>query len=181
MTDSRATVRDRPSLREVFSAAAVACAVGAVVAWTTAPVAAAPLAPSVAADDPFRAVSTTGPAWIVSPRAARPGEVVHVRLKYTAPPIVAGKPPTPPPLVLFAFRNDLRHPVQGQVYAAEGTFGADLVVPPGTDWGVDPIVWGTADLKAAILTPSRFVALTARNPVIPFVASRSAQPPLWNR
>jgi hypothetical protein len=172
---------DRPSLREAFSAAAVAFAVGAIVAWTTGTVAAAPVAPAPAAADPFRAVSTTGPAWIVSPRAARPGEVVHVRLRYTAPPVVAGKPPTPPPLVVFAFRNDLRHPVQGQVYAAEGTFGVDLVVPPGTDWGMDPIVWATSDLRAAILTPSRFVALSARNAPIPFVASRSAQPPLWNR
>ena len=176
--------RDRPSPREAFSAAAVACAVGAIVAWTTAPVAAAPMAPiapPVAPDDPFRAVSTTGPAWIVSPRAARPGEVVHVRLKYTAPPVVPGKPATPPPLVLFAFRNDLRHPVQGQVYAAEGTFGADLVVPPGTDWGADPIVWAAGTAALAFATPSRFVAVFARNAPIPFVASRSAQPPLWNR
>lgn len=175
--------RDRPSFREALSAAAVACAVGAIVAWTTAPVAAAPTAivPLVTLDDPFRAVSTTGPAWIVSPRAARPGEVVHVRLKYTAPPVVPGKPATPPPQVVFAFRNDLRRPVQGQVYATEGTFGADLLVPPGTDWGMDPIVWGVGDISIALTAPSRFITLTARNAPIPFVASRSAQPPLWNR
>lgn len=173
--------RDRPSLREMCSAAVVAFTVGAIVALSTAPVAAAPPAPTVAPDDPFRAVSTTGPAWIVSPRAARPGEVVHVRLKYTPPFVAAGKPPSQPPLVLFAFRNDLRRPVQGQVYAAEGTFGADLVVPPGTDWGLDPIVWGAADMTTFLAAPSRFVTLTTRNAVIPFVASRSAQPPLWNR
>jgi hypothetical protein len=180
MTD-RPARRDRPSLREALSAAAVAFAVGATVALTTAPVAAAPLAPTVVPDDPFRAVSTQGPAWIVSPRAARPGEVVHIRLKYTPPPVAVGKPPASPPLVLFAFRNDLRRPVQGQVYAAEGTFGADLVVPPGTDWGFDPIVWGAGDMATFLAAPSRFVTITTRNPIIPFVASRSAQPPLWNR
>ena len=173
--------RDRPSLREALSAAVAAFAVGAIVALTTAPVAAAPSAPSAVPDDPFRAVSTNGPAWIVSPRAARPGEVVHVRVKYTPPAVVAGKPPTPPPLILFAFRNDLRRPVPGRVYATEGTFGADLVVPPGTDWGFDPIVWGTGDMATFLVAPSRFVTLTTRNAVIPFVASRSAQPPLWNR
>jgi hypothetical protein len=177
---SSAPRRDRPSLREAIATAAVACAMGAVVAWTTTPVAAAPVAPAVVPDDPFRAASNQGPAWIVSPRAARPGEVVHVRLKYTSPPAVIGKPTTPPQ-VLFAFRNDLRRPVQGHVYAAEGTFGADLVVPPGTDWGEDPIVWATGDLATALAVPSRFVAVFARNAPIPFVASRSAQPPLWNR
>lgn len=178
---SAAPRRNRPSLREACSAAVVACAVGAIVAWTTTPVAAAPAAEPVVPDDPFRAVSTQGPAWIVSPRAARPGEVVHIRLRYTPPPVAVGKPPTPPPLVLFAFRNDLRHPVQGQVYAAEGLFGVDLVVPPGTDWGEDPIVWATGDVATALAVPSRFVAVYARNAPIPFVASRSAQPPLWNR
>jgi hypothetical protein len=173
--------RDRPSLRETLSAAAAAFAVGAIVALTTAPVAAAPSTPGAVPDDPFRAVSTNGPAWIVSPRAARPGEVVHVRIKYTPPAAVPGKPPTPPPLILFAFRNDLRRPVPGQAYAAEGTFGADLVVPPGTDWGFDPIVWGAGDMSTFLVAPSRFVTVTTRNAVIPFVASRSAQPPLWNR
>lgn len=179
MTDPQAR-RDRPSLREALSAAVVALAVGAIAALTTAPVVAAPSEPEAAAVDPFTAAVTTGPAWIVSPRAARPGEVVHVRLKYTPPPSVPGKPATTPQVV-FAFRNDLRHLVQGQVYAAEGTFGVDLVVPPGTDWGVDPIVWGTADLKGGLVTPSRFLVLSSRNAIIPFVASRSAQPPLWNR
>src|SRR6266849_3750094 len=111
---------DRPRLREALSAALVACAVGAIVAWTAAPVAAGPAPPRHAAQDPLGAVVTRGPQWIVSPRAARPGEVVHVRLKFTP---TAG---TTVPLVLFAFLNDLRHPVQGRVYPAEGTFGADL-------------------------------------------------------
>jgi hypothetical protein len=175
------TRRDRPSLREALSVAAIACALGAILAWTAAPVAAAPPSPSVVPDEPFRAVSSNGPAWIVSPRAARPGEVVHVRIKYTPPPIVVGKPPAAPPQVIFAFQNDLRHLVQGRVLVAEGTFGADLVVPPGTDWGADPIVWAAGTAAAAFATPSRFVAVFARNAPIPFVASRSAQPPLWNR
>lgn len=175
------SLRDRPSLRDAIAAAAVACTVGAIVAWTTAPVAAAPAPPPVAPVDPFRAASNNGPAWMVSPRAARPGEVVHVRLKYTPPPVVPGKPATPPPQALFAFRNDLRRPVEGRVYAAEGTFGADLVVPPGTDWGQDPIVWALGSIATSFVSPSRFLALTTRNAPIPFVASRSAQPPLWNR
>jgi hypothetical protein len=173
--------RDRPSLRAAFSSAAVAAALGALLAWTAVPVAAAPAAPSAVPDDPFRAVSNNGPAWIVSPQAARPGEVVHVRIRYTPPPIVVGTPAAAPPLVMFAFQNDLRRPVQGRVYLAEGTFGADLVVPPGTDWGSDPIVWAAGTAATAFSVPSRFVAVFARNAPIPFVASRSAQPPLWNR
>jgi hypothetical protein len=178
---TRMARRDRPSLREAFSAAAVAAALGAILAGTAAPVAAAPASPPAIPDDSFRAVSNNGPAWIVSPRAARPGEVVHVRIKYTSPPVVVGKPSSTPPQVIFAFQNDLRRPVQGRVYAAEGTFGADLVVPPGTDWGADPIVWAAGTVASALATPSRFVAVFARNAPIPFVASRSAQPPLWNR
>ena len=58
----------------------------------------------------------------------------------------------------------------------------DLLVPPGTDWGSDPIVWALADPKTGIaLPPSRFLLVSSRNAPIPFVASRSAQPPLWNR
>jgi hypothetical protein len=174
--------RDRPSLREALSAAVVALTVGAAIAWTTAPVAAArplPTAPESAAGDPFRAAITSGPAWIVSPRAARPGEVVHVRLKFTPTLDNAGKPITP--VAVFAFGNDIRHLVQGRLYPAEGTFGVDLVVPPGTDWGQDPIVWGTAQVGTAILSLDRLAVITGRNPLIPFIASRSAQPPLWNR
>ena len=171
---------DRPSVRVAVSAATVAFIVGAVVAWTAGPVAAAPASPAAAAADPFAAAVSNGPAWIVSPRAARPGEVVHVRLKYQAKPDPATGQVTTPQ-VLFAFLNDLRHPVQGALYPAEGTFGVDLLVPPGTDWGADPIVWGSAQVSLAFVSPSRLQALTARNAVIPFVASRSAQPPLWNR
>jgi hypothetical protein len=36
-------------------------------------------------------------------------------------------------------------------------------------------------MSTFLVAPSRFVTLTTRNAVIPFVASRSAQPPLWNR
>jgi hypothetical protein len=169
---------NRPTLREALSTAVVASAVGAVLAWTTTPVAAAPVRPAAETADPFAAAATNGPAWIVTPRAARPGEVVHVRVRYTAP-VGTTKPTTP--LIVFAFLNDLHHPVQGQIYPAEGTFGVDLVVPPGTDWGVDPIVWGAADLKGAAYVPSRFLLVSSRNAPIPFVASRSAQPPLWTR
>lgn len=177
--------RDRPSLREACLAASVALVVGGLVAWTTAPVAAAPiraaLVPATAVvpaaaplADPFAAVSTVGPAWIVSPRAARPGEVVHVRLK------VQTLDPAAAPTAYFAFEADIRHPVQGRLYPSESSFGVDLVVPPGTDWGRFPIVWATsvAGLTAAgdPLSPIRL-----RVPAIPFVATRSAQPPLWNR
>ena len=171
---------DRPSARAAVSAAAVAFIVGAVVAWTAGPVAAAPTSTATVVADPFAAAVSSGPAWIVSPRAARPGEVVHVRLKYIAKPDPATGQVTTPQ-VLFAFLNDLRHPVQGTLYPAEDTFGVDLLVPPGTDWGADPIVWGSAQVSLAFVSPSRLQLLTARNPVIPFVASRSAQPPLWNR
>ena len=171
---------DRPSLRAGLSAALVAFVVGALLAWTAPLVAAASVASRAAAADPLAAVVTRGPQWIVSPAAARPGEVVHVRLRFT-PTIDPKTGKATVPLVLFAFLNDLRHPVQGRIYAAEGTFGVDLVVPPGTDWGADPIVWGAADVTTAILSPPRLTAIVGRNPVIPFVASRSAQPPLWNR
>ena len=134
----------------------------------------------MAAVDPFAAAVTGGPKWLLSPRAARPGEVVHVRLKFS-PTIDPQTGKATVPQVLFAFLNDLRHPVQGQLYPAEGTFGSDLVVPPGTDWGSDPIVWGVADMSVAILSLPRLGVIVGRNPVIPFVASRSAQPPLWNR
>lgn len=179
MTD-RQSRRDRPSRREMLAASLVSLAVGAIVAWTAGPVSAAPAPAATPAADPFGAAVSNGQAWIVSPRAARPGEVVHVRLKYTAKPDpLTGQVTTPQ--VLFAFLNDLRHPVQGAIYAAEGTFGADLIVPPGTDWGADPIVWGNAQVSLAFVSPSRLQLLTGRNPVIPFVASRSAQPPLWTR
>jgi hypothetical protein len=171
--------RDRPSLRQALSAAVVAGAVGAIVALSTAPVAAAPARAEADALDPFTAAVTTGPAWILSPRAARPGEIVHIRLKFKPTIGASGAPTTPQ--VLFAFLNDLRHPVQGRLYPAEGTFGVDLLVPPGTDWGSDPIVWAVSDLKTGIFTPSRFLVISSRNALIPFVASRSAQPPLWNR
>lgn len=171
--------RDRPSLREALAAAATALAVGAVMAWTTAPVAAAPVPVTVAAADPFAAVITTGPAWIVSPRAARPGEVVHVRLKFT-PTIDPATGQAVVPQVVFAFRNDLRTLTPGHYYAAEGTFGVDLVVPPGTDWGFDPIVWASVQAGIAVV-PTRLLTLASRNALIPFVATRSAQPPLWNR
>ena len=171
---------DRPSRRDAFFAAAMAAAVGALLALSTASAAAAPARAEADAMDPFTAAATTGPAWIVSPRAARPGEIVHVRLKFKPTVGTTGAPVTPQ--VLFAFLNDLRHPVQGQLYVAEGTFGVDLVVPPGTDWGSDPIVWALSDIKTGIATtPSRFLLISSRNPPIPFVASRSAQPPLWNR
>jgi hypothetical protein len=173
------TRRDRPRFRHALSAAALAGAVGAILALSTTPVAAAPARAEADAMDPFTAAVTTGPAWIVSPRAARPGEVVHVRLKFKPTTGVSGQPTTPQ--VLFAFLSDLRHPVEGRLYPAEGAFGVDLLVPPGTDWGSDPIVWGVADLQSALFTPSRFILLTSRNSQIPFVASRSAQPPLWNR
>jgi len=176
---TRATRRDRPSLSEAFSAATVALAVGAIAAWTTAPVVAAAPAPPVAAADRSRAAATNALAWIVSPRAARPGEVVHVRLKFKPTLDAAGKPITP--RVLFAFLHALRHPVAGHLYLAEGTFGVDLLVPPGTDWGVDPIVWGANTARGTFFTPGSLSAVTLQNPVIPFVASRSAQPPLWNR
>jgi hypothetical protein len=171
--------RDRPSLRQALSAAAVAGAVGALLALGTGSAVASPARAEADAMDPFMAAATTGPAWIVSPRAARPGEVVHVRLKFKPTVGTSGLPTVPQ--VLFAFLNDLRHPVQGQLYAAEGTFGVDLLVPPGTDWGSDPIVWAVADAKTSIATPSRFLLVSSRNAPIPFVASRSAQPPLWNR
>lgn len=177
----RSSRPDRPTIREALTGALVAFAVGAVVAWTAAPVEAAPAAAGKAQTaGPFEAAVTGGPRWIVSPRAARPGEVVHVRLKFS--PTIdpqTGKPTDPH--VLFAFLNDLRHAVQGRLYPAEGTFGVDLVVPPGTDWGSDPIVWGTASVSAAILSLPRLGVIVGRNPVIPFVASRSAQPPLWTR
>jgi hypothetical protein len=166
--------RDRPSLGEALSAAVVAFAVGAIVAWTAAPVAAAPSAVGAPVADPFAAVSTVGPAWIVSPRAARPGEVVHVRLK------VATLDPAAAPVAFFAFQGDVRHPVQGRLYPAEGAFGVDLIVPPGTDWGRYPIVWATTQAGiAAVADP--LAPVRARFPVIPFVATRSAQPPLWTR
>jgi hypothetical protein len=171
--------RDRPSLRQALSAAALAGTVGALLALSTTSATASPARADPAALDPFTAAVTTGPAWIVSPRAARPGEVVHVRLKFKPTVGTSGLPTVPQ--VLFAFLNDLRHPVQGQLYAAEGTFGVDLLIPPGTDWGSDPIVWAVADAKTSIATPSRFLLISSRNAPIPFVASRSAQPPLWNR
>jgi hypothetical protein len=171
--------RDRPSRRLALSAAALAAAVGALLALSTSSAAAAPASAEADARDRFTAAVTTGPAWIVSPRAARPGEVVHVRVKFKPTVGTSGVPTTPQ--VLFAFLNDLRHPVQGQLYTAEGTFGVDLLVPPGTDWGSDPIVWAIADAKTSIATPSRFLLVSSRNAPIPFVASRSAQPPLWNR
>jgi len=171
--------RDRPSLRQAVSAAVLAGAIGAMLALSTASAAASPARAEADAMDPFTAAATTGPAWIVSPRAARPGEVVHVRLKFKPTVGTTGLPIVPQ--VLFAFLNDLRHPVQGQLYEAEGTFGVDLLVPPGTDWGSDPIVWAVADAKTSIATPSRFLLVSSRNAPIPFVASRSAQPPLWNR
>ena len=90
--------RDRPSLREALSAAVVALTIGALSAWATAPVTAAPplsTSPGSAAGDPFRAASTNALAWIVSPRAARPGEVVHVRLRFTPTLDDTGKPITP--------------------------------------------------------------------------------------
>jgi len=187
-----APTRDRPSPREALAAAAGALIVGAVLAWTTGPVAAArgsgetaqpplvaaPVRPVDATIDPFAAVASNGPAWIVTPRAARPGEVVHVRLKYTPTFDPAGEPIVPQ--VLFAFLNDLRDPVAGQLYPAQGTFGVDLLVPPGTDWGADPIVWATGQ-RGTTFVPSRFLIVASRNAVIPFVATRSAQPPLWNR
>lgn len=175
------TRRDRPSLREAVVGALFAAAFGAMVAWTAAPVAAAPAPSAAASPDPFRAVSARGPAWFVSPRAARPGEVVHVRIRYTPTVDPATGQASPPPLVAFAFLNDLRHPVQGQVYKAEGTFGVDLVVPPGTDWGEDPIVWAAAQTSLVAISIDRFSLLTSRNAPIPFVATRSAQPPLWTR
>jgi hypothetical protein len=173
--------RDRPSLREAAAGALVAAAFGAMVAWTAAPVSATRAPSGAAAPDPFHAVSTRGPAWFVSPRAARPGEVVHVRIRYVPTIDPATGQSSPPPLVAFAFLNDLRHPVQGQVYKAEGTFGVDLVVPPGTDWGEDPIVWAAAQTSLVAISIDRFSLLTSRNALIPFVATRSAQPPLWNR
>lgn len=172
-------LRDRPSHRAAFSAVVLSAAVGALLALGTPSAAAAPARAEADALDPSTAAVTTGPAWIVSPRAARPGEVVHVRLKFKPTVGTTGAPVTPQ--VLFAFLNDLRHPVQGQLYLAEGTFGVDLLVPPGTDWGSDPIVWALSDVKTGITTPSRFLLISSRNPPIPFVASRSAQPPLWNR
>ena len=168
------TRRDRPSLAEGLAAALVAFVVGAVLAWTTAPVAAAPSAVAAPVADPFAAVSTVGPAWIVSPRAARPGEVVHVRLK------VATLDPAAAPVAFFAFQADLRHPVQGRLYPAESAFGVDLVVPPGTDWGRYPIAWATT-LAGLAAASDPLAAVRIRFPVIPFVATRSAQPPLWNR
>jgi hypothetical protein len=105
--------------------------------------------------------------------------VVHIRLKFKPTVGTSGLPTAPQ--VLFAFLNDLRHPVQGQLYLAEGTFGVDLVVPPGTDWGSDPIVWAVADPATFIAAPPRVLVINSRNAPIPFVASRSAQPPLWNR
>ncbi len=171
--------RDRPSRREAFSAAVLAAAVGALLALSSASAAAAPARAEADAMDPFTAAATTGPAWIVSPRAARPGEIVHVRLKFKPTVGATGAPVAPQ--VLFAFLNDLRHAVQGQLYLAEGTFGVDLLVPPGTDWGSDPIVWALMDPKTGALSPSRFLLVSSRNAPIPFVASRSAQPPLWNR
>lgn len=171
--------RDRPSLRQALAAAALAGAVGALLALGTASAAASPARAEADALDPFTAAVTTGPAWIVSPRAARPGEVVHVRLKFTPTVGTTGLPIVPQ--VLFAFLSDLRHPVQGQLYIAEGTFGVDLLVPPGTDWGSDPIVWAVADGNTSVVTKSPFVLASSRNAPIPFVASRSAQPPLWNR
>ena len=171
---SRPTRRDRPSVRETLSATGVALMVGALIAWTTAPVAAAPVAAAAHVLDPFAAVSTVGPAWIVSPRAARPGEVVHVRLK------LATNDPAAAPTAFFAFQGDLRHPVQGRIYPAEGAFGVDLVVPPGTDWGRYPIVWATT-LAGIAATADPLATVRSRFPVIPFVATRSAQPPLWNR
>ena len=175
------TPRNRPSLREALSAATVALAVGALLAWTAVPAAAARPAAATgsATGDLFRAATTNGLAWIVSPRAARPGEVVHVRLTFKPTFDDTGKPITP--VAVFAFRNDLRHLVAGRLYPAESTFGADLLVPPGTDWGQDPIVWGTAQVSLALLSIDRLAVITGQNPIIPFIASRSAQPPLWNR
>ena len=157
--------RDRPSLRQALSAAALAGAVGAMLALSTASAVASPARAEADAVDPFTAAATTGPAWIVSPRAARPGEVVHVRLKFQPTVGTTGLPVVPQ--VLFAFLNDLRHPVQGQLYTAEGTFGVDLLVPPGTDWGSDPIVWALADAKTSIATPSRFLLVSSAEPAHP--------------
>ena len=123
--------------------------------------------------DPFTAAATTGPAWIVSPRAARPGEVVHVRLKFKPTVGTTGRRSSRRSSSRSSMTCATR--LQGQLYVAEGTFGVDLLVPPGTDWGSDPIVWALSDIKTSIATtPSRF--LLSAPATRPSRSSRRAAP-----
>jgi hypothetical protein len=120
--------------------------------------------------DPRPAVEAVIPAgWRVYPAAARPGEVVHVRFPLT---VAVG---AAPPVAYFAFTSDIGHSTVGVYDPARHVFGVDLVVPPGTDWGSDPILVSAQSFGITGLFSQRLIAQ------LPFVTTRSAQPPLWVR
>lgn len=121
------------------------------------------------ADARFAAQAVIPAGWRIYPAAARPGEVVHVRFPFTV--AVGAKPPT----AYFAFTSDLGHYTPGTYDPNLHLYGADLVVPPGTDWGSDPILVSAIPLGTAGVSLQRTIAQ------LPFVTTRSAQPPLWVR
>ena len=146
---------------------------GAVVGWTTPGVRATPAS---GAGDGFTVDAQVVAGWRITPPAARPGEVVHVR--FPLPAGTTGTQDGPAPLIGVAFLSDLGHPTVGRYDLVERTFGADLVVPPGTQWGSDPIVVWRLDSTGATgsIVGGRSLIIQ-----LPFIATRSAQPPLWTR
>jgi len=157
----------------VAVAVGMAFATGAVAGWTTR---AASAAPGTRPADRLIVDAQVVSGWQISPAAARPGEVVHVR--FPLPPGSTGTQDGPVPKIGFAFLSDLGHPTLGGYDLVEKTFGADIVVPPGTDWGSDPIVIWRLDSAGAIGSIVGGRSLVAQ---LPFVTTRSAQPPLWVR
>jgi hypothetical protein len=163
----------RTGARSAFGAALVGAASGVLLGLSTPVVQAAPSGGTAGPgtlDVRLAAVSRVALPFIVFPSDARPGEVVHVRERDVG--IVSEGT-----LIGFAFASDPAH----RSYAVADALGhvrADLVVPPGTQWGRDPIVvsvGGQATGFAAVGDGSRVVG------ELPFVATRSAQPPLWTR
>jgi hypothetical protein len=167
------TIGRPPGNRRISVAIVAGFVLGGVVAWTTPGVRAIPASGAV---EPFTLDAQVVAGWRITPPAARPGEVVHIR--FPLPAGTTGTQDGPAPLIGVAFLSDLGHPTLGRFDLVERTFGADLVVPPGTQWGSDPIVVWRMDSTG--ITGS-IVAGRSLIVQLPFIATRSAQPPLWVR
>jgi hypothetical protein len=159
--------------RAALGAVIVGAAAGVLLGLSTPVVQAEPdggPAGSLDAGDRLAAVSRVALPFVVYPADARPGEVVHVRERDVG--IVSQGT-----VIGFAFTSDPAH--RSWVVAdARGRVRAYLVVPPGTQWGRDPIVVSLGNQAPGIVAVGNGTRVVGE---LPFVATRSAQPPLWNR
>ena len=113
-------------------------------------------APAVVSRTPF----------LVSPRTAKPGEVVHIRFPGVRQ-LAAG--------YVVAWLNDPGFTAPITVRDPKAGAFADLPVPPGAPRGPYPIVVVGPGQTAALFAVKRSVI------TIPFIVTRSEGPPTWSR